>query len=55
MTAKKESPKKDEKELRTWLEEEWFGKIDKIKERLGIRNTTELVRLLINEKYYEVV
>lgn len=54
MTAKKESPKKDEKELRTWLEEEWFDKIDKIKERLGIRNTTELVRLLINEKYYEL-
>ena len=54
MTAKKEPPKKEEKELRTWLEEEWFDKIDKIKERIGVRNTTELMRILINEKYYEL-
>ena len=54
MTAKKEVPKKEEKELRTWLEEEWFDKIDKIKERIGVRNTTELMRILINEKYYEL-
>ena len=54
MTAKKEVPKKGEKELRTWLEEEWFDKIDKIKERIGVRNSTELMRILINEKYYEL-
>ena len=54
MTAKKEVPKKEEKELRTWLEEEWFDKIDKIKERIGVRNSTELMRILINEKYYEL-
>lgn len=48
------SKKEDEKELRTWLEKEFFDKLDKIKTYYGIKNTTEMVRYLINEKYREL-
>lgn len=50
-------PKRDtekERELRAWIEVEFFEKIDRIKENLGVKNTTELLRILINEKYKEL-
>ena len=41
-------------ELRVSLEEEFIKKIEKLKSYYGIKNTTELIRLLITEKYREI-
>lgn len=54
ITEKKIKEKTTDKELRTWLEPHVFGEIKKIKERLGIRNTTEVIRFIIHQKYVEL-
>jgi len=45
----------DEKwELRVILEENFKEKIEKLKEHYGIKNTTELIRFLIMDKYRDI-
>ena len=41
-------------ELRVSLEEEFIKKIEKLKSYYGIKNTTELIRLLITEKFRDI-
>lgn len=48
------SKKEDEKELRTWLETDFFKLLDDIKGYFGIKNTTEIIRFLIKEKHREI-
>jgi len=48
------SKKEDEKELRTWLETNFFELLDDIKGYFGIKNTTEIIRFLIKEKHREI-
>ncbi len=42
------------KELRVSLEDDLLQKIEKLKDYYGIKNTTELIRLLITEKHREI-
>ncbi len=42
--------KEKEKELRAWLEEDIFKVLDNIRDKLGLKNTTEVLRFLISEK-----
>lgn len=42
-------------EIRVSLEEEFDEKIESIKNYYGIKNTTELIRLLITEKHREII
>lgn len=41
-------------ELRVTLEQEFIEKIEKLKIYYGIKNRTELIRVLITEKYREI-
>lgn len=41
-------------ELRVSLDEEFLEKIEKLKLYYGIKNTTELIRVIITEKYREI-
>lgn len=41
-------------EIRVTLEEEFREKIEKMKNYYGIKNTTELIRFLISERYREI-
>ena len=41
-------------ELRVSLEEEFIQKIEKLKIYYGIKNTTELIRILITEKFRKI-
>lgn len=41
-------------ELRVSLEKEFLEKIEKLKIYYGTKNTTELIRVLISEKYREI-
>lgn len=41
-------------EIRVSLEEDYFEKIEKIKNYYGIKNNTELIRLLITEKFRSI-
>ena len=42
------------KDLRVSLDEELLAKIEKLKTYYGIKNTSELVRLLITEKFRDI-
>ena len=42
-------------EIRVSLEDEFFEKIESIKNYYGIKNNTELIRLLITEKHREII
>ncbi len=41
-------------EIRVSLDEDFIEKIEKIKNHYGIKNTTELIRLLITEKFRDI-
>lgn len=41
-------------EVRVSLEEDFYEKIEEIKNFYGIKNNTELIRVLITEKYREL-
>ena len=41
-------------EIRVSLEEEFFEKIERLKSYYGIKNNTELIRLIITEKYRDI-
>lgn len=41
-------------EIRVSLEEEYIQKIDTVKVYYGLKNTTELIRFLITEKFREI-
>lgn len=41
-------------EIRVSLDNDFNEKISKLKKYLGIKNTTELIRLLIAEKYRDI-
>ena len=41
-------------EIRVSLDKEFTEKIERLKNHYGIKNTTELIRLLITEKYREI-
>ena len=41
-------------ELRVSLDAEFIKKIEKLKLYYGIKNTTELIRVIITEKYREI-
>ena len=43
------------KELRVSLVDDLLQKIEKLKDYYGIKNTTELIRLLITEKHREII
>ena len=47
-------PKKDEKELRAWMEPEFFQKLEELKEHYGLKNTTEIMRFIINKTHRNV-
>ena len=51
---KKKSGSLIEKELRIGMEDLFFEKLEAIKTYYGIRNNTEIIRLMINEKYRDV-
>lgn len=42
------------KEIRVVLEKDFDEKIEKIKKHYGVKNTTELIRILITEKFREI-
>ena len=42
-------------EIRVSLEGEFIEKIESIKNYYGIKNNTELIRLLITEKHREII
>jgi len=42
-------------EIRVSLDKEFIEKIESLKKHYGIKNKTELIRLLITEKYREIV
>lgn len=52
---KKKSNSLIEKELRIGMEDIFFERLEAIKTYYGIRNNTEIIRLMINEKYRDVV
>ena len=41
-------------EIRVSLEEEFIEKIERLKSYYGIKNNTELIRLIITEKYRDI-
>ena len=43
-----------EKELRISMEDDFFQKLEKIKEYYGIKNNTEIIRFMIKSKYREI-
>ena len=49
-----EKPEKVDKELRAWLEPSFFEIVDKLKEAKGIKNTTELMRVLLTNGLKEI-
>lgn len=51
----KKSVKSSEKELRISMENDFFNKLEIIKEFYGIKNSTEIIRFMINEKYREII
>ena len=46
--------KKEEKELRVILEKDFFDKLEKIKEFHGLKNMTEIIRLLITKEFRNI-
>ncbi|MHA1284553.1 MAG: ribbon-helix-helix protein, CopG family [Promethearchaeota archaeon] len=44
----------NKKELRVSLDDDLIKKLTKIKEYYGIKNTTEIIRLLITEKFRSI-
>ena len=46
--------KKEEKELRVILENDFFDKLEKIKEFHGLKNMTEIIRLLITKEFRSI-
>jgi len=52
MSSKDKKP--SDKELRAWLEEDFFILINNLKEKLGIKNTTEFLRVILKEKKAEL-
>lgn len=42
-------------ELRVHIHKEFIGKINALKNYYGIKNTTELIRFLITERYREII
>ncbi|MGQ4876040.1 MAG: hypothetical protein ACP6IY_18395 [Promethearchaeia archaeon] len=45
----------DKIEIRVRLDKDFKDKIEKLKKFYGIKNNTELIRLLITEKYRDIV
>ncbi|MHA1659060.1 MAG: hypothetical protein ACTSUT_08070 [Promethearchaeota archaeon] len=43
-----------EKELRIAMEEEFFEKLEAIKDFYGIKNNTEIIRFMIKDKFREL-
>ena len=41
-------------EIRVSLEEEFIKKIERLKSYYGIKNSTELIRVIITEKYRDI-
>jgi len=41
-------------EIRVSLEEEFIEKIERLKSYYGIKNSTELIRVIITEKYRDI-
>lgn len=50
----KKSEKTFEKELRISMEDDFFDKLEAIKEFYGIKNSTEIIRFMITDKYREI-
>ena len=46
--------KKEEKELRVMLEKDLLDKLEKIKEFHGLKNMTEIIRLLIAKEFRNI-
>ena len=53
MTTKK-TDLDSEKELRISMDVEFFERLEKIKDYYGIRNNTEIIRFMINDKYRQL-
>jgi len=50
----KKSAKSFEKELRISMEDDFFEKLEVIKDFYGIKNNTEIIRFMIMDKYREI-
>lgn len=50
----KKSAKSFEKELRISMGDDFFEKLEVIKDFYGIRNNTEIIRFMITDKYREI-
>ncbi|MFW9970926.1 MAG: hypothetical protein ACFFDF_12075 [Candidatus Odinarchaeota archaeon] len=52
--TQKESQNESEKELRISMDREFFSRLEIIKLHYGIKNNTEIIRFMINDKYREI-
>jgi hypothetical protein len=50
----KKSEKNLEKELRISMDDDFFQKLERIKNYFGIKNNTEMIRFMIKDKFREL-